>query len=96
MEEEKEALLMKVGQLRVEVDWLKKNLESSKSACERVLMVEFELKSITLSRQCELFSINRTRIYYEPVQGPGGVYKQLLIKHIDQIHTEHPYYGKGD
>lgn len=56
-------------------------------------MVEFELKSITLSRQCELLSINRTRIYYEPVQGPGGVYKQLLIKHIDQIHTEHPYYG---
>jgi putative transposase len=56
-------------------------------------MVEFELKGITLSRQCELLSINRTRIYYEPVQGPGGAYKHLLIKLIDQIHTEHPYYG---
>ena len=56
-------------------------------------MVEFELKGITLSRQCELLSINRTRIYYEPVQGPGGAYKQHLIKLIDQIHTDHPYYG---
>lgn len=56
-------------------------------------MADPSMKSISLSRQCELLSINRTRVYYRPTSGPGMAYKQLLIKLIDQIHTSHPYYG---
>lgn len=56
-------------------------------------MIERELKGLSLSRQCELLSINRTRIYYTQSPGPGCGYKQVILRQIDQIHTEHPYYG---
>lgn len=48
---------------------------------------------ISLSRQCVLLGINRTRIYYKPVFGEKQKYKQDLLRLIDRIHTKHPYYG---
>jgi putative transposase len=57
-------------------------------------MVDFNNESISIKRQCELLSINRTRVYYKPkTGGPGLAYKYALMRLIDEIHTEHPYYG---
>ena len=46
---------------------------------------------ISISRQADLLSINRTSLYYRPaVIGD----EELRIKHlIDEIYTEHPEYG---
>ncbi|MGX8797704.1 IS3 family transposase [Fusibacter sp. JL298sf-3] len=94
LEEKEEALLKKIGQLTVEVDWLKKNLESSKTPSQRASMVEFDLNAISIKRQCELLCVNRSRVYYRPKEkGPGNAFKYLIIGLIDKIHTDYPYYG---
>jgi putative transposase len=44
-----------------------------------------------LTTQAELLSLNRSGLYYRP-KGPS--LKEVDIKHrIDQIYTDHPYYG---
>jgi len=46
---------------------------------------------LSLSTQAELLSLNRTGLYYEPVE-PSA--EEIAIKHrIDEIYTAHPYYG---
>lgn len=41
-----------------------------------------------------MLSVNRSRVYYKPKEnGPGAAFKYIIIRLIDQIHTEHPYYG---
>lgn len=72
----------------------KKNLESSKRSSQRASLVEFDLEAISIKRQCELLSVNRSRVYYRPKEkGPGIAFKYLIIGLIDKIHTNHPYYG---
>ena len=72
----------------------KKNLESSKTPSQRASLVEFDLDAISIKRQCELLSVNRSRVYYRPKEkGPGITFKYLIIGLIDKIHTNHPYYG---
>ncbi len=94
LEEKEEALLKKIGQLTAEVDWLKKNLESSKTPSQRASMVEFDLNAISIKRQCELLCVNRSRVCYRPKEkGPGIAFKYLIIGLIDKIHTDYPYYG---
>lgn len=57
-------------------------------------MVDFDYEKISIKRQCELLSVNRTRVYYKPkAGGPGLAYKHALMRLIDELHTEHPYYG---
>lgn len=57
-------------------------------------MIDFEMDSMTISRQCQLLSVKRSRVYYTP-RNPESqkTFKYALIKLIDQLHTEHPYYG---
>jgi putative transposase len=47
--------------------------------------------TLTLARQAELLSLNRTGLYYQPVP-PSA--EEVALKHrIDEIYTEHPFYG---
>jgi len=48
-------------------------------------------KEISLKKQCELLSLNRSSYYYEPVQESGLNLK--LMKLIDEIYIECPFYG---
>lgn len=49
------------------------------------------MSELSLTRQCELLSLNRTGVYYQPVP-PSP--EELAIKHrIDEIYTAHPFYG---
>ncbi|WP_422120685.1 IS3 family transposase [Koleobacter methoxysyntrophicus] len=90
-ESEREELLKEIGQLTVEVNWLKKKLGSKHSKSERKAMVEKDSKEITVKRQCELLDINRTSIYYTPVPISP---EEIEIKHkIDEIYTRWPTYG---
>lgn len=69
----------------------KKNLANSKSREDRITMIERDNKTLSISRQAKLLSLNRTSLYYKPV--PINE-KELKIKRlIDEIYTKHPEYG---
>ena len=58
---------------------------------ERIALLEKENSDISFQEQCELLSLNRTSLYYQPVE-PSA--KEIAIKRqIDEIYTKHPYYG---
>jgi putative transposase len=61
------------------------------SRTERLALVEREGRELPLTMQCELLSLNRSGLYYEPVPVSPA---EIALKHaIDEIYTAHPYYG---
>jgi len=88
--EELEAeLYRQIGQLKVELEWLKKNLNYSVEA-KRKLIEQAHLK-IPIKKQCELLGISRSGFYY---QGKGiSSYNLALMKLIDEQYLRTPFYG---
>ncbi|MBB5336850.1 transposase [Pectinatus brassicae] len=66
---EKEAYAKKVGQLTMQVDWLKKNLQNSLNLTTKVNLVRNLLttKELPAQKGAELLKVNRTSIYYKGV-----------------------------
>lgn len=54
-------------------------------------LLERDSQTMSLQEQCELLSLNRTSLYYQRV-GPSAE-EVVTKKRIDEIYTEHPYYG---
>jgi len=90
-EKEKEELIKEIGQLTVEVNWLKKNLASSKNRSERKELIERKDNEITIKKQCELLSVSRSVFYYRGKE--VSEYELTIKREIDIIHTEIPFYG---
>jgi len=88
---EKEKLIKEIGQLTVEVNWLKKNLVSNKNLSERKALVNREDSEITIKRQCELLTVIRSVFYYQ--KKGVSLYELTLKREIDIIHTQIPFYG---
>ena len=78
-----------VGKMTVELEWMEGKLASLDLYDKRVI-IESELKTISVSRQCELISLSRSSLYYEPVVNET---KTALKKHIDTIFEQIPVYG---
>jgi len=78
-----------VGKMTVELEWMEGKLESL-DLYDKKIIIESELKTISVSRQCELISLNRSSLYYEPVVNET---KTALKKHIDTIFEQIPVYG---
>lgn len=54
-------------------------------------MVDWEHPDLSISLQAELLGINRTSLYYKPME-PSS--EEIRIKHrIDEIYTKWPFYG---
>lgn len=54
-------------------------------------MVDWNSQELTIKEQAELLSLNRTSLYYKPVE-PSPM--ELMIKNmIDEIYTKWPFYG---
>ena len=54
-------------------------------------MVEWENSEMSISRQAELLTLNRTSLYYQPV---GVKPETVALRHrIDEIYTAYPFYG---
>ena len=54
-------------------------------------MVEWENSEMSISRQAELLTLNRTGLYYQPV---GVKPETVALRHrIDEIYTAYPFYG---
>ena len=82
-------LYQQIGQLKVELDWLKKNLvltlEQKRNA------IEPANKKIPVYRQCELPGLNRSSLYYKSRCDTG--YNEMLMKMIDKQYVRTPFYG---
>lgn len=90
---EKAEYAKKVGQLTMQVDWLKKNLKKFVDLTTRVSLVQNLLttKEIPASVGAKLLDINRTSIYYKtsPVSDEELACKEI----IDHLHTDNPTWG---
>ena len=82
-------LYRQIGQLKVEVDWLKKNLSSL--IADKRWLIEPENSQISIARQGELLCISRSAYYY---QGRGeSADNEHLMRLIDEEYTKHLFYG---
>lgn len=82
-------LYQQIGQLKVEVDWLKKKLACS--VAEKRRLIEREHPQISLVRQCQLLGLSRSGLYYHP-RGQS-VENLLLMRLIDEQCTNTPFFG---
>jgi putative transposase len=82
-------LYRQIGQLKVELDWLKKNLNSSVEA-KRTLIKPDHLE-IPVYRQCELLGLSRSSYDYRP--RAESELNLLLMRLIDEQYTRRPLYG---
>jgi len=85
-----EELYRQIGQLKVELDWLKKNL--GLRVREKALCIDRESNTITVTRQAELLGIARSTVYYQPVV---DIYSLELMHQIDKQYTKTPFYGSS-
>ena len=47
--------------------------------------------SPSMRRQCELLGVNRSSLYYEPVEPDA---EELdLMRRMDELHLKHPFFG---
>ena len=82
-------LYRQIGQLKVELDWLKKNLTCLDK--EKRELIDREHSAIPIYRQCELVGISRSGYYYK---GTGEDPLNLhLMRLIDEQYTRTPFYG---
>ena len=90
---EKAEYAKKVGQLTMQVDWLKKNMKKLSDLTTRVNLVRnlSTTKELPVSTGAKLLGINRTSVYY------GGIpvsEEELECKSIiDHLHTDNPTWG---
>ena len=90
---EKAEYAKKVGQLTMQVDWLKKNLKKYLDLTTRVSLVQnlLKTKELPVKTGAELLDINRTSVYYK---GRTISQDELECKAIiDQLHTDNPAWG---
>jgi len=79
----------KVGQLTLEKDWAVGKLQSS-DLSDKKEMIDSELKTISVVKQCEILGMSRSNVYYTPLLNE----KKLSIKEeIKAIYEEIPIYG---
>ena len=90
---EKAEYAKKVGQLTMQVDWLKKNLKKHLDLTTRVNLVQnlLKTKELPVKTGTALLDINRTSVYYK---GTPISQEELDCKSIiDRLHTDNPAWG---
>ncbi|HET9383520.1 MAG TPA: IS3 family transposase, partial [Gemmatimonadales bacterium] len=53
-------------------------------------MVEPDI-GISMRRQCELLGVNRSSLYYQPIEPDAE--ELALMRRIDELHLKHPWFG---
>lgn len=71
----------------------KKNLASNEPPEARKGMVELNNAKITIKRQADLLSINRTSVYRHEREYRESDENVQIMHRIDEIYTKHPYFG---
>jgi putative transposase len=70
---------------------LKKNLSYLSIDDKRQIIREDNNNKISLRRKCNLLDLHKANLYYAPAH--VSIQKLLLLNKIDEIYTEHPYFG---
>ena len=60
------------------------------SVDEKRRLIEFDKRELSLRRQCELVGLQRSNLYYEPVDVSDETVR--LMHRVDEIFTEYPFY----
>ena len=82
-------LYEQIGRLKMEVEWLKKNLPSSTR--EKRRWIDPNHPELSIARQCELVGLPRSTWYYAPAVESA---KNLaLMRQIDELYLRWPFYG---
>jgi putative transposase len=88
-EELKMALYQEIGQLKFELDWVKKKWESSLETKRG--LVEADHSRLTVQRQCQRLGLKRSTAYYQAREERAV---HLVLKHrLDELYTAWPFYG---
>ncbi len=84
------SLYQQIGQLKVELDFVKKNLSGFPDV--KRAWIEPNHPQISISRQGELPDLARSSYYYQPV----GVSEEdlLLMRLLDEQYTRTPFYPR--
>jgi len=83
------SFIAKLGNYKVENDFLKKNVIY---LCkDRRKLLEQHHPCLSLRDQCLLLGINRSSYYYKPE--PIDEAMLALMKLVDETYTKHPYFG---
>lgn len=54
-------------------------------------MIESTNSALSITRQCDLFSVPRSTFYYKPIQ--ENEYNLLLMRELDKIYLDYPFFG---
>ena len=82
-------LYQQIGQLKVELDSLKKNLNCSIDIKRQCIDPNNSL--VPIARQCDLLGISRSAYYYQSCKDES--YNLALMRLIDEEYTRYPFYG---
>ncbi len=80
-------LYREVGKLTTQLNWLKKKLDISLTTSQRKEMVGLREPELPLRQQCELLTLNRSSLYYQPkpTRPQDVVRRKLDLMVYDQV-----------
>jgi putative transposase len=78
-----------IGRLKMELEWLKKNLPNSVEV--KRSWIEPCHPQLSVRRQCELLGLSRSTWHYAPVSESAENLR--LMRLIDEQYLRRPYYG---
>jgi len=95
VKEKEREYMAKVGELTLEVDWLKKNLNKFLEKGGKAALVS-QNEELPVKRQCELLELSRSSYYYAPkeVSEAEREREEHIKKRIDYWHTKYCYMGR--
>ena len=92
LQKDKDLIAKKLGETIVEKEFLEGKLESLVSSKSRRAFVDTEL-DLSINKQCKLLNISKSSLYYQPVKKFSSEDELELLNAINDIYSEHPYYG---
>jgi transposase-like protein len=85
----RDRLYQEIGQMKVELDWLKKSLNCSLEV--RRLWIQPDHQQLSVRNQCALLGLAPASYYYQPV--PESAANLDYQRWLDEEYTRHPFYG---
>ena len=79
-----------LGKRTSELEWAEKKLQSLGYETKSSL-IESKQSKLSVAKQCALLGFNRSNVYYVAIEDPYQ--KSSLLREIDNIYTEIPFYG---
>ena len=92
LQNDKDSMAKKVGELTLEKDFLEGKLVSLVSSKTRKKFVDTKHK-LSINHQCKLLHIAKSTLYYLPVKRFNSEWEIKFLNELNEIHSEFPYYG---